>query len=519
MGNKTARQQYINEMVKRGEQPNARQLAQTFHVHENTIRNDLRALNVRSQLAEKQVVAEMIGRTGNRYGLTSLWNQLGSVTVDWTKADYIFFDKLRRGKAPGYELGGLFADPIARILLSWVFGSGVKYHSDSNEALEDELHRFVKVNALTILQAIYDSYTLGDGYLAVNPDGTLTQISPNQVEKMVDDLDYRRVTGFKVMTKTDKVQITDEYTLQQRTITIRMTGQAAQTASYPNLIGRLPIIHFACDAAANEIYGHPKIEKLLKLFAEYDDVLRKSLDGVKVMGHPIPVLEGMEDPAETLGVNANDTETWTDASGQTQSRPVVDFTRLSMMIVGKGGSFKFASPGAFTQDAGRLLEYLFLLMLQSSGVPEWVWGGAVASSKASVDAQMPAFSRLIELLRLQIEGTLLELVRVWASIMALSDPLYTLPAEDDLEIEWPELSARDETLTQNWAKMALENSALTRESLLKVADLPGVSADEEIIKVDEETQGQQDGFNARVNTELNTPENVTDMPTQLDNAA
>lgn len=219
---------------------------------------------------------------------------------------------------------------------------------------------------------------------------------------------------------------------------------------YANLIGGLPVIHLANDREANEIYGHPVYEGLLKLLAEYDEVLRKSLDGVKIMGHPIPVIEGMDDPAETLAMNANDAERWLDASGNWQERPVVDFGRLSMMILGKGGQFKFASPGQFSGDAGRLLEYLFLLMLQHAKIPEWVWGGAIASSKASVDAQRPAFTMMIQARRARLEAALLQLVRVWVATMELQSPPLAPPypnREGNWTVVWPEMVADDEAMT------------------------------------------------------------------------
>ncbi|GIK67257.1 MAG: hypothetical protein BroJett018_50510 [Chloroflexota bacterium] len=458
---------------------------------------------------------EMIGRAANLTPRPPLQIGRGGgarVSVDRTQTDYAFWARLRRGQQKGYELGGLFAQPMAEIVTGWMLGEGVKVEMPSPPLApphlvergirqtapprqmergpggEDAINQFLARNRQLIWQWVYDSLTLGDAYLVVNPDGTLTPIPPDQVEIITDATDWRRVLAYRITTRMESATVVDEYRVDGRTVTIKNknpipsptppnTGRGSQNQSpphrnregnrnphpltpsplsmegeaweYENLIGCLPVIHLANDREANEIYGHPVYEGLLKLFAEYDEVLRKSLDGVKIMGHPIPVIEGMDDPAETLAMNANDAERWLDASGNWQERPVVDFGRLSMMILGKGGQFKFASPGQFSGDAGRLLEYLFLLMLQHAKIPEWVWGGAIASSKASVDAQRPAFTMMIQARRARLEAALLELVRVWLATMELTSPPDPLSArsEGEWNIVWPEMVADDEAMT------------------------------------------------------------------------
>ncbi len=453
-----------------------------------------------------QRLQEMIGRAANP---TPRIGGQARVSVDRTQTDYAFWARLRRGQQKGYELGGLFAQPMAEIVTGWVLGPGVKIEMPSPPLApphlmergirqtapprclaerglggEDAINHFLARNRQLIWQWVYDSLTLGDAYLVVNPDGTLTPIPPDQVEVVTDAADWRRVLAYRITTRIETATVVDEYRLDGRTVKIKNQSPPptpphrnregngltpslnGETREYENLIGRLPVIHLANDREANEIYGHPVYEGLLKLFAQYDEVLRKSLDGVKIMGHPIPVIEGMDDPAETLAMNSNDAERWLDASGNWQERPVVDFGRLSMMILGKGGHFKFASPGQFSGDAGRLLEYLFLLMLQHAKIPEWVWGGAIASSKASVDAQRPAFTMMIEARRSRLEAALIELVRVWLATMELTSPVrrgIEFPgyatnvhwmwtgAEGDpcagLQIVWPEMVAEEQSMT------------------------------------------------------------------------
>lgn len=430
--------------------------------------------------------SEMIGRTATDSALLRFRNLYpSSVTVDWTQSDYAWWSKLRRGKQAGYDLGALFAKPIGAIMSDWTLGGGVQAQTgddDVDAALADFLTSILDL----LLVWDYDSVTLGDSYLAVSPDGTVDILSPDVVKVHTNPLNAREVWGYTITTKPDDaITITDEYFVQPRAyrkVTVRRGANVEQEREFPLLIDELPIIALHNEREANEVYGHPAFEALRRLFAEYDDIISKSLDGVKLMGHPIPVIEGAEDPEAERDNNKTSEETITLPDGSTATVPVVDMALLSMLFFGKGVTFKFASPGAFTQDAGRMLEYLFLLMLQHSRIPEWVWGGAVNSSKASVDAQAPAFERFIEGRRRNISKPITALLRVWLKYRALTDrTVRALP----VTLTWPEVLPRNEETAQRWVDMGLRYGWMTRET---AARLSGVVDDPagEIAAVDAE---------------------------------
>jgi hypothetical protein len=416
-------------------------------------------------------IAEMIGRSMPQAAVQArnLWLQ---VTADWTQADYGWWDKLARGKQPGYELGALFAQPIADILADWTLGKGVDVGT-GDEYTDKALSDFIAENLIELIDYDTDASTKGDSYLGVNPDATLTAIPPNTVDIEPDPLDYRKVWSYKVTTRpNEKITIVDEYRLLPtagRTLTIKQGG-VDTVYNFSLLADRLPIIHYPQRRGPNEVYGHPVYEALRKLFAEYDDVISKGISGVKVMGNPVPVVEGCEDPEGEMTRNRTDTETITLANGETAEVPVVDFAQLKMLFLGKGATFKFASPTPFTEDTGRMLEFLFLLMLQHSRIPEWAWGGAIASSKASVEAQMPAFSRFIEGRQRRFEKYLKELVTVWMQIKSLTDR--QIRADLPLTVTWPSVVPSDKELMLKWVEY-LHGKAhiLTDETAVTLADV------------------------------------------------
>jgi len=456
----------------------------------------------------KQMAVEMIGRVAAPFVRVYT-----SLSVDRTRPDERFYDRLLRSKEPGYELGGLFARPTAETLADWTLGQGFTATS-GDDAVDERLAEFIEEHLDDIIKAYKGALGRGNAYLVVNPDATLTGVSPDIVEKETDDLDPQRTTGFKITSRLEKFIIVDHYTLKGREVIIKQTGivdgKVATSAEPPiefdNLTGRLPVIHFAEDMGENEIYGHPVHDGLVKLFARYDDVLNAGLDGVEIMGRPIAVAEGLEDPEQTKRAMATGEENVRDKDGVMQTVPVIDFQRLSMLFLGKGGSFKFASPGSFSADMVALLKKLFYLMLEHIRIPEWVWGGAVQSSKASVDAQMPAWIKVIQGRQRTLKKTLVELLEVWLATAALVEPLST---NVKIAVDFPDLAGEDESLSMQWLTLALENGLLTDESALSfinrhVEIVEDVAA--EIAKARQEAEEKQEQFAARVDEELNRRE-------------
>jgi hypothetical protein len=408
-------------------------------------------------------VREIIGRRA--VGIPRI---MVAPSVDWTRADYAFWDQLRRGKKTDYEIGGLFSRPIARTLTSWAFGRGFGVEVADSETTEEAAQQFATDNLKPIIDVIDDSLSLGDSYFVVNIDASLTRVSPEQVEILAEPAGSRNVIGYRITTKLDAMTIRDTYKLDGRELEIEAGGKTT-TQKFTNLIGMLPVIHFTCDQAANEVHGRPYYEQLLKLMLRYDRTANKTLDGVDAMGNPFPVIEGVEDPDETLANISTGQETVSDSKGNQVTRYQVDFTQLPVLVLGKGGHLNLAAPNQFTGDATQMLEILFLLMLQTTGIPEWVWGGAIASSKASVDAQMPAFERLIDGLRLAYTAPLLQLIRVWVATRALVEPGLNVAAQ--ITLNFPSIAVEDRTQKLEEIKFAEERKLIRKVTALRLLNL------------------------------------------------
>lgn len=449
--------------------------------------------SIQEQNDQGQVVQEIIGRVAVQgVSATGLYNQ----SVDASQPDNAFWDALRYGEKADYKLGGLFAEPIARALVSWVLGKGFIATVDLpdedviGQQTNTALAAFIKDNLPLLLENLEDSYALGNSYTVINVEGSLERISPEQVKIICDPPGSKNVIGYEITSVLEKQTITDRYTATERTI-ITKEGGKESTQKFKNLIGMTPVVHWATKRAANELYGRPIFASLLHLFGRYDRVITKGLNGVELMGQPFPTIEGVDDPQKTLEALSTDSEYFTNSAGQQRLRYKIDFSRIPLLVVGKGGHFKFSSPDPFTADSGKMLEYLFLLMMQHSGIPEWAWGGAISSSKASVEAQMPAFRNLIDYLRTKLDKAITTLCQIWLRTVSL----YTrgITAEAKITLTWPEVVSDDRTITLEYLKYAEERGIITRQTWLEIAALPGVkNSEKEVEAAQEEKAGDRE---------------------------
>jgi hypothetical protein len=318
--------------------------------------------------AKRTRVKEIIGRA---VSVVVSWGSAAK-SLDMTVPNYEFWDKLRRGKQKGFEFGALFAMPITQIVRDAVLGDGVKAQlsdsPDDADNLNDPrvytnqlLDRFTSRSHALLMQVVEDDYGLGDQYIIVNMDGSLSVPSPDTVKAEYDEFDYRKLVKVTVTTKLTNITITDVYTAEQRAITIKDT-KGETTQFYDNLIGIIPVVHFANDRSGNETNGRPIYEALYHLMSKYDDLLRKAIDGAETMSNPFPIIEGAEDMEKIIEQNATDEgETYQDNEGNTKSRVRLALDRMTMMLLGKGASFKFASPQqGFTTDIRNMLKEVFL---------------------------------------------------------------------------------------------------------------------------------------------------------------
>jgi len=429
----------------------------------------------------RRAVAELIGQS-KRYAAYYIGRiaRVLAPTRDWSQVNYAFWDKARRGRAKGLEIAGLFLQPLASKTAAWVLGRPPEWKVQSAKGRE-KLNAWWQRNHAAILRAYEDAEGLADIYLVINADLSVTIVPPDVVEPIVAEDDYSRIVGWRIRehhphpTEFSRTMIvTDEYTDTERVRTVEIDGKTLPPKHYRNLIGRCPVIHIPANVRVGEVFGHPAGEALLELLHRYGEVILAAIEGNIRQGRPTPV--GKFDSVEALENFFNmfgRTETHELADGTTETVTVIDFD--SDQFFGVTGDFKWESPGNFGDDVEKILGLLFYLMLQHTEIPEFVWGNAIASSKASAESQMPPFVRWVDKKRGAVEGWALEVARVVLGYLALTEA--GVSAADEPAAQWEDLTGSDGRLTLDTLTWAVTEGLVDDETALRIAPLPIDAAD------------------------------------------
>lgn len=478
-------------------------------------------------------IREIIGRVS---GATVWETAIARTTVDQTQVDHAFWDRLRNGTAKGYEIVGNIARVITQILAGFVVGSGLKAETlapddaseDAVEYTNDLLVRVIDSLRGRIQTLTEDLYGLGNQYVIVNMDGSFSFASPETVKLERNALDYREIIRAVITNRFQDATVTDTYTASDRVVSVRTANEAVASylqangwersgdvwqMTYDNLIGELPIVHFANDRSGNETNGRPIYESLLRVFRRYNTGVERMADGAEMMGNPVPTFEGMENIDETIEFNTEPTsETWVDEDGTLRNQRRIMWSDLPALFIGKGGSFKFSSPGSgFTDDIRNTLSTLFLIIQERVRIPDAIWGFELTSSRSTSVEQIETFYQYIESRRQALAGDggdvllgttprdgLLRLIDLWLKVRALIDPAVIVAP---VKLTWTPLSKADAKLLFDKIKYAGDTGLTTPATTLSLLELvPDAQLEVEAAEEDSaERQADRDAFDNAVN--------------------
>lgn len=399
----------------------------------------------------------------------------------WARADYDYYRRLYYAQVTGLELSALLVKPIVSKLASWTLGRAPRWKLDS-ETSQQALADWWDDAHPDILRAWRGALTEADAFLVINSDLSVTLLPPDSVDPIVADDDYGNVVGWRVTQvlahpeTTRRMTVIDEYYPDRRIHRVEIDGVTTQQQEYPNLLGRLPIIHVANNPTTGETFGHAEAEGLLPLLHKYGEVMEAAIEGNVLQGRPTPVLlfETPEDLEKFDEENAT-FENQELPNGTTQRVKTYDVD-LSQLLVASGAEFSYASPGSFTGDTAQLLEIMFYLTLEHSELPEFVFGNAVSSSKASAETQMPVFIEFIKARRGEMARWLTEIAEVALAYLALTTPGVTAATPT---LQWESLDQQDGSLTLEAIRLGLTEGLLDdltalQQLPLEVEDAAGV---------------------------------------------
>jgi hypothetical protein len=183
-------------------------------------------------------------------------------------------------------------------------------------------------------------------------------------------------------------------------------------------------------------------------------------------------------------------QTLPDGTAQDVVRYDLDLSSLVALV---GADFSYESPGSFAADTIALLEVLFLLVLEHTELPEFVFGNAISSSKASAETQLPVFIRFIEMKRAEMAGWMQELAEIALSFISLVNP--SAGTAETPALQWEQLDQDDGKLTLEVVAWAFAEHLIDRRTALMLAPLDVDDIDVVLAAAETERQERQEEFN------------------------
>lgn len=449
--------------------------------------------------------------------------------IDYNENNYdlfraIYYNSTVNSLGADYQIAAALGKPIVDIAAGYVLGKGFTIELDNPESsalidqCESEINQWLSDNMKFFVDIARHGYRDGDAYLHIDEYGNLKEYDAKGVDEVIDPVTGRTV-GFDVKRRVEE---TDEYgngtkkmiyVKQYRTDSIRIykyeeghedskeiiwekmitvdgykdipkneNGEIENID--PNYIVErsLPIIALHNEPEAEAVYGNSDYQNLLALFANYSNLIKNATKGAKYNAVPTLKIRGLSNPSKSeeeavardsgksIAAQALDAETAVAYNkSPADNKEGIEWGSDSVLYLSKDGDADFISGNGFMDDLGKLLEYYFYLFVQGSETPEYVFGTAVNSSRASTQTQAPVFTKKIERKQTEFQDFVQYVVEAYIERKALmSDFAYQQLMENlpSVRVIFPPIDDDDANLTFETVQWAYENNLLTAEKAL-----------------------------------------------------
>lgn len=475
-----------------------------------------------------------VGKVSQTYGMYSRkWRRLleADPTIDYTRNDYDLYRSLYYAvsinrKAQDMLVAAMFAKPIINSAAGFVLSGipTVTFSSDvaNKEELEENINELLQENKSEIISYVIHGLRDGDSYWYVDEFGNIEELDADTVEIVLDPQTGITI-GYDVVEnvverqpdgteekwtilkqyRTDSVKYTryptQEFNQQQRpkgtvlynkvyTTEGAITPTENQQFLQEQIIERpLPIIHFGNDIEPRGVYGNSELLNCLVGFKQYHAIMTNATKGIINSAHPVPYVIGGKSPKDIRNQPANDPN-W-----DNDNPDKVDWSPDNILFFDNpDAKIGYAQANGMMTDVSQILEYYFLLIIQASETPEFVFGGAVKSSMASVKEQMPVVLQKAERKRSQLQQPFQNLVKSYIDRrIRLSDPLF-LPLKNksyDLTIQFPDIIDEDKQLTLSTVQFLVTEGLISDKTALATLmgdKIPDVETEIELARTDSE---------------------------------
>lgn len=400
-------------------------------------------------------------------------------TLDSSRVDYELARALYRNTEDKYKLGAGFAKPVINTAAGFM---GAPHFTHPDPEADQELERAFSRWVGKLLRINRNALRDGDVFVRIvrtrdrfDPDKQsfdMVLIPPEWVTPVPDPLNG----GWLELIIRTPVEVTDadgrplyKYTVKE-TLTkdgrkVEVDGQAPEEirqaiANQPtsNPWGFIPVVHFKNEAEETQLFGSSDLEPIEPFLKAYHDVLLFAVQGSKMFSRP-KVKFKLNDVQKFLKDNFTDEEI---------QQGKLKFDQRELFLLQDKDDVEFITADSGLQGITTLLKFLFYCIVDVSETPEFAFGTAVQSSKASVSEQMVPLARKIRRKRGQFEEYYAELasmyLAMWAKVENRRLETY------QVDVGWEEISPKNDAEVAGTIKTLVEGLTTGIESGLLSVD-------------------------------------------------
>lgn len=377
--------------------------------------------------------------------------------LDTSKVDVKLARALYYNTEPRYKLGAGFARPAINVPVGFM---GVpQFTAEAGGDAQRELERMAPTWSGDVLLAhialLRDGEILlrprqgnrSPAYAALFEDEDWVEFAYNPAgtfDLETLDTDIGAVTGIKVTHKVvvnvgDRTEEKSLYeTVRPDVVKWEWENNFRPSEEFPNPLGFVPAIHMQNAPEVGQLHGPSELEPAEPYMRFYNDVMLHAGSASKL--HSTAKLSIKVKNVKTfLENNFTDAEL-KDNKLRFKDKDILFFETGEPQMGLSGGSSAFTEGADVVQakaplgDTNTLLEYIFLNIVDVTEVPEWAYGGAIASSKASVTEQSAPLIHKVSRKRTMVENH-------WA--LAGRMALAMIGARSQVTVGWDDLQQRD----------------------------------------------------------------------------
>ena len=405
----------------------------------------------------KKVVGEQSAL--RNYTFSSVYKSFKDMyTIDKKEVNYSLARQLYLNSHENYKLGGGFCKPIINSIVSFM---GIPSFTSEDEQAKEVIDEFLKDKEDTYINIQKNTLREGDCYVLIENE-TLNnllykdefkinfklllpeRVTPitNQygdVEKYIirTTIDYRDEENNRVYYKIIEVWTETQY---NKTYEINDVPDYLKKELIPtigeNPYGFIPIVRFTNDKEQFRNTGTSELEPVEPFIRAYHEVMLDSLRSTKLNSSPKLKIK-TNDLTQFLANNFSSTEI---------QEKTLNIGKKDVFLCGQDDDLAYETVGATNHNT--LLEFLFMCIVDVSETPEFLFGTAIASSKASAQEQMTPVMKKVERKRSQVKEPYQLMARMVFAIWNKNNVTKQI-ADYKTKVVWEDVDSEDDNMKVN----------------------------------------------------------------------